>query len=339
MRPRGDKMAKTDPMICEVTRGTMVESIHRVHAIAMDSSGIVQQWGDADLMMYPRSAIKYMQGIPLVELGAADAWALSGEETALACASHSGAREHVAAVSSWLGRMDLGEGDLACGAHLPYDEVIAHEMIADGEAPTRLNNNCSGKHAGFLTTAKHLGEPTEGYLDPDHPVQKRLHDILVDFGGEDLVGTGRGIDGCGIPVYGMTLGALARATQRMSAPIGISEVRGQAIQRILAAGMANPYMVAGRARFDTDAMNALKGTVATKAGAEGVHIAIAPSKGLGIALKVEDGSKRAADVAMGWLLDRYGFLDDAARLEIAAHLTPTITNAAGDEAGIIRIAE
>ena len=125
----GNKMAKTDPLICEVTRGTMVESVHRVHAIAMDSSGIVQQWGDADLMMYPRSAIKYMQGIPLVELGAADAWALSGEETALACASHSGAREHVAAVSSWLGRMGLGEGDLACGAHLPYDQVIAHEMI------------------------------------------------------------------------------------------------------------------------------------------------------------------------------------------------------------------
>ena len=288
--------------------------------------------------MYPRSAIKYMQGIPLVELGAADAWALSGEETALACASHSGAREHVAAVSSWLGRMGLGEGDLACGAHLPYDQVIAHEMIAGGEVETRLNNNCSGKHAGFLTTAKHLGEPTKGYLDPDHPVQKRLHDILVDFGGEDLVGTGRGIDGCGIPVYGMSLGALARAAQRMAAPVGVSEERGHAIQRILAAGMAHPYMVAGRARFDTDTMNALKGVVATKAGAEGVHVAIVPSKGLGIVLKVEDGAKRAADVAMGWLLDRYGFLDDAARHKIAAHLAPKIPNAAGDEAGMIRIA-
>jgi len=332
-------MAKTDPLICEVTRGTMVESVHRVHAIAMDGSGIIQQWGDADLMMYPRSAIKYMQAIPLVELGAADAWQLSEEETALACASHSGERTHVSAVTDWLSRMDLGEGDLECGAHLPYDEPYAHKMIAAGEKPTRLNNNCSGKHAGFLTTAKHLGEPTEGYLDPDHPVQRRLHDILVDFGGEDLVGTGRGIDGCGIPVYGMTLGALARAAQRMAAPLCVSEVRGRAIQRILKAGMTYPYMVAGRARFDTDAMSALNGMVATKAGAEGVHVAIAPSKGLGIALKVEDGAKRAADVAMGCLLDRYGFLNDAARQDLASHLTPTITNAAGDKAGIIRIAE
>lgn len=331
-------MAKTDPMICEVTRGTMVESVHRVHAIAMDNSGIIQQWGDVDLMMYPRSAIKYMQAIPLVELGAADAWDLSVEETALACASHSGERTHVSAVSDWLSRLELGEGDLECGAHLPYDEPYAHEMIAAGEKPTRLNNNCSGKHAGFLSTAKHLGEPTDGYLDPDHPVQKRLHDILVEFGGEDLVGTGRGIDGCGIPVYGMTLGALARATQRMAAPAGVSEVRGQAIQRILQAGMTYPYMVAGRARFDTDAMNALNGVVATKAGAEGVHIAIVPSKNLGIALKVEDGAKRAADVAMGWLLRHFGLLDDAANQKLASHLSPTIRNAAGDGAGIIRIA-
>lgn len=332
-------MAKTDPMICEVTRGTMVESVHRVHAIAMDNSGIVKQWGDAELMMYPRSAIKYMQAIPLVELGAADAWQLSEEETALACASHSGERVHVSAVENWLARMELGEGDLECGAHLPYDEPYAHEMIAAGEKPTRLNNNCSGKHAGFLSTAKHLGEPTEGYLDPEHPVQQRLHDILVEFGGEDLIGTGRGIDGCGIPVYGMTLGALARATQRMAAPTNVSEKRGQAIQRILKAGMTYPYMVAGRSRFDTDTMGALNGVVATKAGAEGVHIAIAPSTGLGIALKVEDGAKRAADVAMGWLLQHFNLLDEAISQKITTHLSPIVTNAAGDNAGIIRIAE
>lgn len=331
-------MAKTDPLICEVSRGTMVESVHRVHALAMDSNGTVQQWGDPDLMMYPRSAIKFIQAIPLVELGAADAWHISTEETALACASHSGERVHVDAVTGWLNRMELGEGDLRCGAHLPYYEPYAHEMIAAGETPTRLNNNCSGKHAGFLCTAKHLGEPTEGYLDPDHPVQKRLYDLMVDFGGEDLSDTGRGADGCGIPVYGMTLGGLARAAQRMAAPTGVSEARGQAIQRILAAGTTHPYMVAGRGRFDTEAMTALRGVVATKAGAEGVHVAIVPSKGLGIALKTEDGSKRAADVAMGWLLGHFGFLDEVATREIANHLNPAITNAAGDHVGIIRIA-
>jgi len=328
----------TDPLICEVTRGTMVESRHRVHAMIRDASGCLSVWGDPDLMFYPRSSIKFMQALPLVESGAADAKGISEQELALACASHSGAPDHVEAVAGWLTRMGLGADDLGCGAHMPYDEEAAHAMIRAGEQPTRLNNNCSGKHAGFLATALHLGEPTEGYLSAEHPVQRRLYDILVDLGGQDLADTGRGIDGCGIPVYGMTLTALATAVQKLAAPAGLGEARGAAVRRLFAAVTSHPYMVGGRGRFDTDVMTALGGSAATKGGAEGVHIAAIPAKGIGIALKAEDGGKRAADAAMGWLLDRAGLFDQATQRSLQTHLRPVILNAAGDEAGTIRIA-
>jgi len=329
---------KSDPLICEVTRGTMVESRHRVHAMVCDASGPVKTWGDPDLMFYPRSAIKFMQALPLVESGAADAHKVDIAELALASASHSGTATHVNAVCAWLKRIGLGADDLGCGPHLPYDVHAAHDLIRAGTPPTRVNNNCSGKHTGFLTTALHLGESTEGYLDPDHPVQRRLYDILVAFGEQNLADTGRGRDGCGIPVYGMTLTALARAAQKMADPAGLGEQRGTAVKRVLAAVMAEPFMVGGPERFDTDVMGALGGKAATKGGAEGVHIAILPEKGLGIALKAEDGEKRAADIAMAYLLTEAGVIDEAESRKLGRHLKPTIHNAAGDAVGTVRVA-
>ncbi len=328
-----------DPLICEVTRGSMVESRHRVHVVVVDSAGeTVFERGDPELLLYPRSSIKSMQALPLIESGAADALGVGERELALSCASHSGAPDHVAAVSAWLDRLGLGEHCLACGAHLPYDEMAAHDLIRAGVKPTRLNNNCSGKHTGFLAVAKHLGEPLEGYLDPDHPVQKRLYGILTELGDSDLSVTGRGIDGCGIPVYGMALGALARAAAKMAAPKNVSEARGKAIKRLLKATMTHPYFVAGRGRFDTIAMQALGGRVSSKSGAEGVHIAMLLDKGLGIALKTEDGTKRAADTAMAHMLDHLGVLDDGSRTALKDFLRPAILNAAGDPAGDIRMA-
>jgi L-asparaginase II len=327
-----------DPIICEVTRGTMVESRHRVHAMVCDASGPVKVWGDPDLMFYPRSAIKFMQSLPLVESGAADAYGVAEAELALASASHSGTASHVEAVAAWLGRLGLSGDHLRCGAHLPYDIEAAHDLIRAGKAPSRLNNNCSGKHTGFLTTALHLHEPLDGYLDTDHPVQRRLFDILELLGGQTLADTGRGRDGCGIPIYGMTLTALATAAWKMADPRGLGEARGKAVKRILDAVTGKPFMVGGPGRFDTDVMTQLGGRIATKGGAEGVHIAILPEKGLGIALKAEDGEKRAADVAMGWLLDQAGLIGAADRKKLAAHLAPTVFNAAGDAVGVIRIA-
>ena len=327
-----------DPLICEVTRGTMVESRHRVHAMIADADGVRAVWGSPDLMFYPRSAIKFMQALPLIESGAADKFAVTGPETALASASHSGASEHVDGVAAFLKRLGLDADALGCGAHLPYDMEAAHALVRQGLAPTRLHNNCSGKHAGFLATALTLGETTQGYLDPDHPVQKRLYDILTDLGGEDLAGTGRGIDGCGIPVYGMTLRALVRAAQRMADPHSLGAVRGGAADRVLDAVSTHPYLVAGRGRFDTDVMTAFDGEIATKGGAEGVHVAILRKHKIGIVLKTADGEKRAGDVAMAWLLEQVGVFNDARRKKLQAHISPRIVNAAGTVAGTIRIA-
>ena len=329
----------SDPLICEVVRGTMVESRHRVHAMVCDASGPVRTWGDPDLLFYPRSAIKYMQSLPLIESGAANAHGISIAELALASASHSGTPTHVDAVAAWLARIGLNADHLGCGPHLPYHEASAHDLIRANAAPTRLNNNCSGKHTGFLTTALHLHEPVEGYLDPAHPVQKRLYDILTELGGQSLADTGRGIDGCGIPVYGMTLTALATAVQKLADPRGLGEARGKAVQRILAAAMAEPFMVAGPGRIDTDIMTVLAGRVATKGGAEGVHIAIVPEKGLGIALKTEDGERRAGDVAMCRLLIDAGVVSSNDEKRLEAHIRPGVTNAAGDKVGYLRIKE
>ena len=279
-----------------------------------------------------------MQGLPLVESGAADAHHVADNELALACASHSGTAEHVTTVAGWLERLGLGVDHLGCGAHLPYDINAAHDIVRAGDEPTRLNNNCSGKHAGFLTTALHLNEPTAGYLEPDHPVQKRMFDILERFGEESLADTGRGHDGCGIPVYGMTLRALSKAAQKMSEPKDLGETRGDAATRIIKAVTTHPYMVGGPGRFDTDVMTALGGTVATKGGAEGVHIAIVPSKGLGIALKTEDGEKRAGDIAMGWLLMEAGLIPSSVEATLAPHLRPILRNAGGDAVGTIKVA-
>lgn len=327
------------PLSVEVTRGDLIESRHAVRAAIVDSAGhIVEAWGDIAAHVYPRSSIKPLQAIPLLASGAADAFGLSEREVALACASHMGEEIHTATVTDWLGRIGCSAGDLECGAHLPRHEDAMADVIRSGAPLTAIFNNCSGKHTGFLTTARHLGEPTAGYIGADHPVQQRLAVLLTELGGDDLSATERGIDGCGIPVLGMRLDALARAMARMAAPETLDAAQAMAAQRIVAAMTAHPEMVRGTGGFDTVMMAAGKGRFATKTGAEGVHIAIVPERQIGIALKIEDGNNRASGVALAALLDRLGLIDDAARKALTAEMRPTIVNAAGRMAGEIRMA-
>lgn len=336
---------KAAPITVEVTRGTMVEGRHRCHAVVMDARGEARHaWGDPDLVIYPRSAIKPVQALALIETGAADHWRLTDERIALSAASHTGAPAHIMAVEAWLDDLRLSGDDLECGAHMPTDEDAARALIRRGEAPCRLHNNCSGKHTGFLATALHLGEDTHGYVEAAHPVQKRLYVALEEMGGADLSGTGRGIDGCGIPVYGMPLKALALSMARMADPAGLGAARAGAAGRIVQSMAKHNFMVSGRGRFDTVAMtagnNAAKRTgakvFATKTGAEAVHAAILPGLGLGVALKVEDGAKRASDLMMAHLLAFLGVLDDGARGDLADFLETPIANAAGLPVGAVR---
>lgn len=333
-------MAAKNPLIVEVTRGAMVESRHRGAAVVMDAKGkAVHAWGEIERIVCPRSAIKPLQALAVVETGAAEAFAVTDAELALASASHGGQAEHTDAVLAWLERIGLGADDLECGAHEPLDAETAKAKVRAGESSGAADNNCSGKHAGMLTTAKHLGEETAGYTRPGHPVQQRLRAILTDMGGADLSQAPEGTDGCGIPVFGMPLSAMARAMARMADTGSLEAGRAEAAGRIVAAMMSNPLLVGGRGRFDTVAMEAANGVFAVKTGAEGMHGAILPGLGLGVAVKIDDGARRATQVAMAAILDHLGVLDEEAKTALAGFLETPVLNARGERVGEIRMAK
>ncbi|HEX4078844.1 MAG TPA: asparaginase [Rhizomicrobium sp.] len=302
----------TNPVLVEITRGALVESVHRGAVAIADARGnILFALGDIALPTYPRSALKPIQALPLLESGAADAWGVEPDEIALACASHSGEPMHTARVAAWLGRLGLSERDLACGAHPVRYEPLAEEMIRCGEKPTRIHNNCSGKHTGFLTVARHWNIATAGYERHEHPVQQAVAKTLGELAGiaQELPW---GVDGCAAPNFALPLHAFARALAQFADPAGLPPRRTQAMQRIVAATIAHPELVAGTGRVCTALMRAGKGRVAVKTGAEGVYAAIIPGAGLGIALKIDDGAGRAAETAIAYLLDRMGLVDHAA---------------------------
>lgn len=325
------------PVLVEIWRGQMVESRHHATIAVVDAhGGIVHAWGDVQRPIYGRSAIKPLLAIPLVESGAADRYGVTQAELSLATASHSGEARHVDTVNAWLERVGLSADDLECGPHWPYHEPTMRAMTRAGQEPTRAHNNCSGKHAGFLTTAVHLGEPTKGYIQYEHPVQQRLLGLLEQMSGCELGNVPRGIDGCGIPVIAVPLANTAFAMAQMADPHHLPEGRAAACRRVLEAMMAEPFMVAGSDRFCTRIMQAIPGKVAIKTGAEGVYCGAIPSLGLGICLKVGDGATRAAEVAMGQVLRHLGAIDEAQAAKLESVLTPEIKNWAGAPAGRIR---
>ena len=325
------------PIAVEVTRGGMVESVHRVTAAVVDADGrAVSSWGDVDRLVYGRSAIKPIQALPVLESGAAEAKGLDDAEVTLCCASHSGEPMHVDRVVAWLGRMGLSADDLECGPQMPGHEPSARSLIQAGTAPTRAHNNCSGKHSGMLTTAVHLGEPTKGYTGDDHPVQKRLKTVMAEMSGCDLSGVPTGYDGCGIPVYGVPLKGLATAMARFADPSGLSAGRRAAVERIVAACARHPLLIGGTDRFNSTILAETGTRCLLKSGAEGVFAASAIDKGLGICVKVDDGTGRAAQVAIGAILVHLGVLDADAQRRLANALTPPIRNWAGRLVGVVR---
>ncbi|MGQ9364741.1 asparaginase [Azospirillum sp. ST 5-10] len=328
------------PILVEVTRGGTVESRHRGHACIVDAGGrVLARWGDVEAPVFPRSAIKSLQAVPLLESGAFDAFGLGEEELALACASHNGEPVHTALAARWLERIGCTVDDCECGAHLPYDEETAHALLRDGAAPTALHNNCSGKHAGMLTTARHKGEPLRGYVRYDHPVQQRILGVLEQMTGQDLSGAAWGIDGCSIPTVAVPLGAIAYAMARIADPADLPDRRAEAVTRIRAAWAAHPHLIGGRGTFDTRMMQAARGRVLTKIGAEGVGCAVLPEQGVGIALKIEDGAARARDVALAALIRATAALDEAVWQAAPALLEEPLTNRRGVATGVVRTAD
>ncbi len=295
----------SNPILVEVLRGRLVESHHAGAIAVVDADGkTVLALGDVERPIYPRSAIKALQALALVESGAADRFGLAPEELALACASHAGEPGHVATATAMLAKAGLDPSALRCGAHWPNHQPSAHALARAGGTASAIHNNCSGKHAGFLCAACALDADRASYVEPAHPVQREVRAALEGLSDARLTPDVCAIDGCSVPTWALPLSALARAFARFGSGAGLSPVRAQAAARLRAAVAAHPWHVSGTGRFCTELMQVFGARVFVKTGAEGVFCGALPEQGLGIALKCDDGAGRAAAVAMAATLSR-----------------------------------
>ncbi|HRW16227.1 asparaginase [Amaricoccus sp.] len=318
-------------VMAEVWRGPIPESRHRGHAVICDAGGNIRAaWGDPERVILPRSSCKMLQALPLLESGAgAD---LTSEQLALACASHVGAAMHVGRVAQWLESMGMGEADLRCGTQVPENRTERGRLREAFEPPCQLHNNCSGKHAGFLTLGRRLGGGPD-YVDPGHPVQRAVRAAFEEMCG--LESPGFGIDGCSAPNFATTLHGLAHAMARMADPRALGRAREAAARRLVAAMLAHPLLVAGEGRACSELMAAAGGRAAVKFGAEAAYVAVLPERGLGVAIKIEDGARRADECAIAALLVRLGVLEAGDPL-VARRLTPPVESRRGEVVGGIR---
>jgi len=324
-------------LLVEVTRNNTVESRHFGAAVVCDYKGaVVQSWGDIKGLVFPRSTLKPMLAIHLVESGACVHYSLSDAELSLACSSHQGEQMHQTLVQSWLTRLGLTEQHLACGAVLPEHTESAHQLLASGQQGCRIHHNCSGKHIGFLTTALHLDLSMENYHRADHPLQQLSLEILSDLANIDIKQYPMGIDGCGLPAPTMPLQQLGHATAQFAKPVNLSDERAQAIYRLHEAITNEPLYIAGHGSVVSELNEITKGAVLAKTGAEGVLTAALPERGLGIAVKIADGSSRACSVALLAILDYLDVLSEKEKHQLHAHIAPTIVNSRGLIVGDIR---
>ena len=336
-----------NPILVEAIRGGIRESAHRGAIAVVDADGTpVASLGDIERPIFPRSAVKVLQALPLVASGAAEQLGLGDEELAVACASHNGEPEHTVVVARMLARAGLDTDALECGAHWPYREPIQRQMAAAGIEPTALHNNCSGKHAGFLCLACRLAGDRDrrafarGYVGAEHPVMKRVTATLQAATGYDLSNAARGTDGCSIPTYAIPLRHLAHAFARVGTGVGLDADHAIAARRLRAAVARHPFMVGGTGRFDTRVMERLGERVFCKVGAEAVFCAAFPEPGLGVAIKIDDGNNaRAAEVAMAAGIEAFISLDDGEANLVRELSNVTLRNWNGIEVGALRASE
>jgi L-asparaginase II len=336
-----------NPLLVEVMRGGVLESSHCGALAVLDADGaVVAQLGDIERPIFPRSAVKVLQALPLVASGAAEQLGLSDEELAVACASHGGEEVHAQTVAKMLAKAGLDATALECGAHWPYLESAARALAVQGHAPSALHNNCSGKHAGFLCLACALHGPgpnlrqyVRGYVGAEHPVMREVTAALQATTGFDLANTARGIDGCSIPTCAIPLRHLAHAFARVGTGTGLSSGHARAAKRLRAAVAKAPFMVAGTGRFDTRVMQHLSDRVFCKVGAEGVFCAALPERGLGVAIKIDDGNNaRACEVVMAAVIEAFVALDDAGARLMHSLSDASLTNWNGIEVSRLRAA-
>lgn len=321
----------------EVWRGPIPESRHRIQAAVVDAAGVLRiATEQPDLVTSFRSSAKPFQLLPLVEAGLAERWGFSDEHLAVMAASHTGSPHHVALVTEILARLGLGESALACGYHDPLDPESLDDIQSHPERRTALYNNCSGKHAGLLAQVLAEGWPIEGYERPDHPLQRRLRETVADVCGVEAEALLVGIDGCSISVFGAPLSAMARGYARFAAARPEGDVRERALDRIRRAMIRYPGTTGGSKRFSTHLMEAAGGTLVAKGGAEGLECVGVPSRGLGIAVKCEDGRSRGMGPAVVALLEHLDLLAPGQAEALDRWRRPLVRNARGLAVGEIR---
>ncbi len=334
------------PTVVEVRRGAAVESWHRGSWVLVDAAGTVLDGaGDLATPVFVRSAVKSLQALPLLESGAAERFAFDDADLALALASHSGEpchTERVAAilerVAAILERLGLGVDNLRCGAHPPFDAETRRELEARGEEPTALHNNCSGKHAGFLALALHLGVPAERYLDPESAGQSLVREALGAMCDLDPGGLETAIDGCSAPTFRVPLPNLATGLARLATPDRLDAERAACCRRLTEAARAHPHLIAGsHGRLCTALSRATGGRLFPKIGAEGVYVIGACGADRGLAVKMEDGGKRGLHALVMALVERLGWADEDALEQLHEWRDPTLTNHRGLEVGRLEV--
>ena len=331
---KGKKMG--NPIIVEVMRGNIVESVHHGAFCVVDETGhIVKQYGDVQKEIFPRSAVKSMQALLFVESGAAGAFQMNEAEIALACSSHNSEALHVSTAQTMLQKAGLNEDMLECGGYWQADgDMLVREISSPAEKAS--HNACSGKHAAFLCNCQHLGYEKKGYIHSSHPLQKQIADILTNVTlahhGEETMA----IDGCSLPTYAISLKAMAHGFARMISGVGLETERAKAAHYIMQCCMNTPFHVAGTKRFDSDIMTLGKGKIFAKIGAEGISCAALPTLGLGIAIKCEDGSIRGAKAMMAALIAALLPQDDALQEGLKTFSQPLLKNANGLTVGQIK---
>ncbi len=318
----------SNPIIAEVTRGGIVESFHRgAYAVADRDGHIIVSAGEIDLPIFPRSAIKAFQCLPVIESGATAHYGFDNQEIALACASHKGEPEHIRVAASMLRKAGNSEGQYECGIHWPGASAARDALVRDGLLPRAIHNNCSGKHAGMLALARQLKVDPKNYVSADHRVQREIARTIGDLCGLDLDQLPCGTDGCSVPTWAIPLRNLAQGFARLTAR--------ESATGIFRAVREHPLLVSGTGHFDTLVMTEVP-EVFVKTGAEGVYCGCVPEAGIGIAIKCDDGAERAASALMALLLATHGTLAQSSEENLRLHSSRELRNWNGIAVGSVR---
>ena len=333
----------TAAVIAEVTRGDVIESVHRGIVAVVDVDGsVVASAGDVERLAYFRSSAKPFQAIPLVESGAADAFGFTERELALACSSHDSTPDHQRGIARMLEKIGLHDEDLRCGISPPVDEQELARSVLGLVWPSQVQCECSGEHAGMLAACKHLGYPLDSYVERDHPLQRRVLEILATVLGMDEGAVILGTDGCSIPTFAAPIRRFAFAYATLATPRQSSVKNDStlidAIDRLRAAMLAYPVMIGNQGVLDTEIMQFTGGRIVAKLGAEGLLCLAAPERGLGIAIASEDGMPRGLGPAAIATLDQLGLADESALCALRERYAGAVPNFKGEPVGTVRSA-